>query len=281
MRIGEALRVVRIVTGLVAITLTLLPLQLLALRFGWRLRKTIPQWWHRGFLGLAGIRVHIHGVPAHTPHGLLLAANHVSWLDISILGSITPLSFIAKDEVRDWGVFGKLAQWQETMFIARQHRTKTRQQVAAIGQRLDAGETLVLFPEGTTSDGNFIYRFKSSLFGALGLTGAQADGTHCVQPVAIVYSRLHGQPMGRYDRPLVAWPGDVELLPHALGVLSKGVVDVDVCFGAPIQANAQIDRKKLTAQVQATVSTMAAAALRGRLTPSHLPQSALMGHDDE
>lgn len=281
MRLAETLRIIRVGVGIVALSVLLVPVQLLALRFSWGLRKKLPVIWHRWALRLLGIRVHVHGCPAHDASGTLLAANHVSWLDIPVMGSITPLSFIAKDEMLDWGIFGKLAQWQETIFVARDRRTDVGNQADAIATRLNAGDTLVLFPEGTTSDGNFIYSFKSSLFGALGLTGKDADTAHAVQPVSIVYTGLHGLPMGRYDRPLAAWPGDIELMPHLMKIVREGVIDVDVRFGDVIYAGRQTKRKELTAQVQRAVSQMAAAALRGRLPPSHTPQTGLLGHDDE
>lgn len=281
MRLSETLRIIRIVVGVILISLLMVPLQVLALRFGWALRKKLPVLWHRCVLWLMSIRVFVHGQPAQRPHGTLLAANHVSWLDIVVLGAITPLSFISKDEVLGWGIFGKLAQWQQTIFITRERRTDVANQADAIAHRLNAGDTLVLFPEGTTSDGNFIYGFKSSLFGALGLTGDRADMVHAVQPVAIAYTRLHGMPMGRYDRPLAAWPGDIELMPHLVKVLRHGVLDVDVCFGDVIEAGPQTSRKQLTADVQRSVSQMAAAALRGRLASSHQRQSGLRGHNDE
>lgn len=274
-------RFARVIVGLFFLTAMLLPFHLLALGMRWPARKTIPVKWHRGVLALLGIRVHVHGAPHISDTGLLLAANHVSWVDIAVMGSVAPLSFIAKDEVRDWGVFGKLARWQRTVFITRERRADTHRQASAISQRLDEGDTLVLFPEGTTSDGNFIYPFKSSLFGALGLTGTQAKSAHWVQPVALVYTRLHGLPMGRYDRPLVAWPGDIELMPHLLEVVRRGVIDVEVCFGDPVQAGPHSDRKQITADMHRTVKQMASAALRGRLTPSQPAQSGLSGHDDE
>lgn len=281
MGLSETLRIIRIVVGVILISLLMVPLQVLALRLGWRLRKKLPVLWHRCVLWLMSIRVRVHGQPAKNIHGTLLAANHVSWLDIVVLGSITPLSFISKDEVLGWGIFGKLAQWQETIFITRERRTDVANQADAIARRLNAGDTLVLFPEGTTSDGNFIYAFKSSLFGALGLTGENANMVHTVQPVAIAYTGLHGMPMGRYDRPLAAWPGDIELVPHLVNVLRHGVLDVDVCFGDVIEAGPQTNRKQLTTQVQSAVSQMAAAALRGRLASSHQRKSGLLGHDDE
>lgn len=281
MRLAETLRIMRIATGLVVVSAVMVPLQVLALRFGWRVAKTLPVLWHRAVLRLTGIRVHVHGAPDRSPRGLLLAANHISWLDIVVLGSVTPLSFISKDEVRGWGMFGKLAQWQQTVFITRERRTDVAKQANAIAARLMQGDTLVLFPEGTTSDGNFIYPFNSSLFGALGLTGAGAETVHAVQPVAIAYTRLHGLPMGRYDRPLAAWPGDIELTPHLMKILRHGVIDVDVCFGEVIEAGPQTDRKALTAAVQRAVAQMAAAALRGRFPPSHSSKTGLLGHHDE
>lgn len=265
---GRLLRPLRIVLAGFTATLVLLPVHLIALRTRHRWRKTIPVLWHRWIARSLSMRVNVYGdLHPVGDAGLLIASNHVSWLDIVAFGAVQPVSFIAKNEVRSWPLFGRLARWQECIFVARDVRTSVRDQAHEIADRINAGDTLVLFPEGTTSDGNFIYKFKSSLFGALGI-GEDDGAARVVQPVAIAYTHWHGMPMGRFDRPLAAWPGDIELMPSLKRILQEGVIDVAVIFGEPVHVTRDMDRKKLTRIVEDSVRTLISDALRGRLPPS-------------
>ncbi|MCI5077893.1 lysophospholipid acyltransferase family protein [Oricola sp.] len=276
------IRLTFILTTLVAMTALMAPVQILAIRRGRPLRRRLPHGWHRIASRLLGLRVTVHGRPArHDGIGVLIAANHASWLDIVALGAATPVSFVAKHEIAGWSGVSTLAKLQETIFIERARRGTAGEQAARIRERLARGDTIVLFPEGTTSDGNFILPFKSALFGAVGVEAGRradaskdkpgGDGPIHVQPVAIVYTRVHGVPMGRYDRPVAAWPGDVELGPHVLGVLAAGALDVSIIFGEPIVATQMPDRKALAAACEEAVRAMASEALRGR---AQLPSGA-------
>src|SRR5206468_8064053 len=138
----------------------------------------------------------------------LFAANHISYTDITILGSLIPGSFIAKTEVAGWPFFGWLAKLQRSVFVDRRvHSTATQRD--AISDRLAAGDALILFPEGTSGDGNRVLPFKSALFGALERGKDLPPVT--VQPVSLAYARLDGMPIGRLYRPFFAWYGSVEL----------------------------------------------------------------------
>ncbi|SKA23567.1 lysophospholipid acyltransferase family protein [Consotaella salsifontis] len=259
-------RIAFTVVALALLTAVLLPLQLLATRFGWRIARRLPLLWHRIACPLMGLRVHIRGVPASS-RPLLLVANHSSWADIPALGRIMELSFIAKSEVRDWPVFGWLARLQRSVFIDRGERRSVGLQVDAVADRLNAGEVMVLFAEGTTSDGNEVLPFKTSLFGAAqaALRLAEADEVS-IQPVAIAYTKANGMPLGRYYRPLLAWPGDVPLGPHLLAALKEGALDAEIVFGEPMRITAESDRKKVARTVETEVSRLLTEALRGRPT---------------
>lgn len=258
------LRIALGVFVLLAVTLLLLPLQLLGLRFNWKIRRVLPRFWHRVACRVLGIRVRVHGT-LETKRPLLLAANHASWKDILVLGSVADVVYIAKSDVRDWPVFGILARLQATIFVEREQRQKTGEQVNEIAERLTAGEIVVLFPEGTTSDGNRLLEVKSSLFGAAASAVPHApDGIVHVQPVSIAYTGLHGMAMGRYHRPIAAWPGDIELLPHLMGILRAGAVDVDVDFGERVDYERTSNRKEVSRTVEARIRAMLGARLRGR-----------------
>lgn len=258
------LRIAIGVIVLLAVTLLLLPFQLLGLRFNWKIRRFLPRLWHRVACRVLGIRVRVHGV-LEAKRPLLLAANHASWKDILVLGSVADVVYIAKSEVRGWPVFGVLARLQATIFVEREQRQKTGEQVNEIAERLAAGEIVVLFPEGTTSDGNRLLEVKSSLFGAAASAVPHApDGIVHIQPVSIAYTGLHGMAMGRYHRPIAAWPGDIELMPHLMGILRAGAVDVDVDFGERVDYTRTSNRKAVSRTVEARIRAMLGARLRGR-----------------
>ena len=257
----------RIVIGLVillAATLVLLPVQLIGLRFNLKIRRYVPRLWHRVACRVLGLRIRVHGM-LETARPLLIAANHASWKDILVLGSVADVVYIAKSEVRGWPVFGVLARLQATIFVEREQRQKTGDQVDEIARRMTDGEIVVLFPEGTTSDGNQLLEIKTSLFGAAASAVPHAPaGVVHIQPVSIAYTGVHGMAMGRFHRPIAAWPGDIELLPHLLGVAREGAVDVDVDFGERVDYTRASNRKVVSREVGARIRAMLGARLRGR-----------------
>ena len=136
----------------------------------------------------------------------------MSWLDILVISSICPVAFIAKKEVANWPIVGITAKLTNTIFVDRTRRHQTSEVNAEIAMRLAQGDPVVLFAEGTSNDGNRVLEFRSALVGAV----AQVDPAHQVllQPVSVGYTRIQGIPMGRQHRPLVAWYGDIDFVPH-------------------------------------------------------------------
>lgn len=260
----DRLRGAFVVVQVLAITAVLLPLHLLARWRRWPLRKATARTWHRLTAHAMGLRIRVHGELAVTAdHGVLIAANHGSWLDIVALGATAPVSFIAKEEVTQMPGFGHLARLQDSVFVARGARASTRAQAEEIAGRLAHGDAMVLFPEGTTSCGNFVLPFKSALFGALGMGGGET-GEKWVQPVAIAYISADGIPMGRQGRQLAAWPGDTGMTSHLGRILREGRIDIAIAFGEPIRVTAATNRKQLAARAEETVRAMMSALLRGR-----------------
>ncbi|MGO4706524.1 lysophospholipid acyltransferase family protein [Microvirga sp. 2MCAF38] len=229
-----------------------IPLQMLALRFGWRLMHHAPTMFHRVFLSLFGIRVIEHGSPPDKRKATLVLANHVSWLDISVIGSLRPLSFIAKSEVATWPVVGLFARLQRSVFLDRQRRKATVEVNGAVAQRLAKGDVMVLFPEGTTGDGTRLLPFRSSIVGAAqaALSDPNVD-TLDLQPLAIAYTRRNGLPITRRDRPFIAWYGDMELAPHLVEILTGGPLDVVVTWGPSIAIDGH--RKQATTAAEIAV----------------------------
>jgi len=260
-----ALRLIFVMGAFVLLTITLLPVQMIALGLGHSVMRRLPRWWHRIMCKTIGLRVRSHG-SLSTDRPLLLVSNHVSWKDILVLGSVADVVFIAKSEVRSWPVLGWLARLQRSVFVVRAERRKTGAQISEVSERLLSGEVVVLFAEGTTSDGNRVMPFNSSLFGAASAALAHApEGKVHIQPVSIAYVGIHGMAMGRYHRPVAGWPGDVALGPHLLRVIRNGALDVDVVFGDAITFDAATDRKKTARLVEARVRDGLNAALRGKL----------------
>ncbi|PYE89210.1 lysophospholipid acyltransferase family protein [Phyllobacterium leguminum] len=258
------LRIALVLLGMATLMLALVPIQYILLKIGAGRASAIPRYFHRIMAWLLGFRIHVHGAMTKD-RPLLLVSNHISWTDIILLSTVGDISFIAKTEVRDWPLFGTLSLLQRSVFVERDRRGKTGEQASQIAERLVAGDVMVLFAEGTTSDGNRVLPFKTSLFGAASAaireTGAE---TVAVQPVAIVYTKLHGIPMGRFHRPVASWPGDVELMPHLKGILREGAIDVDIRFGEPVVIAKGTDRKQLARTMEDRVRAMLLTSLMGR-----------------
>ena len=228
---------------------------------------TLPRFYHRRCCHILGIRVRAIGRPA-ADRPVLFAANHVSYLDITVLGSLLDASFIAKTEVAGWPLFGWLARLQRSVFIDRRAHS-TAQQRDSIAARLAANEALILFPEGTSGDGTRLLPFKSALFGvAEQVTGQAADpgaaGAVTVQPVSIAYTRLDGIPIGRALRPFFAWYGSMSLAPHLWRMLGLGRLEVVVEFHPPTSLAACGSRKALARYCEQRVAQGLAEALSGR-----------------
>jgi 1-acyl-sn-glycerol-3-phosphate acyltransferase len=245
------------------LTLALMPVQLLAVACRWPLRKRLPHWYHRRTCRLLGLEIESHGQPS-SGHPTLYVANHVSYLDIEVLGSLLKASFVAKAEVATWPFFAWLARLQETVFVERRaHRAAEHRD--EMSRRLEAGDDLVLFAEGTSGDGNAILSFKSALFSVA--ERRPHDRPLTVQPVSIAYTRLDGLPLGRYLRPFLAWYGDMELGSHLWHAISLGRVTVVVEFHEPVTLEQFGSRRALSDYCYEVVSRGVAAALSGRPQP--------------
>ena len=253
LRLGLALVAVGIGTTLVAVS------QYTILKTGIASEHFVPRMWHKLITRLLGMRVHVEGRMSQD-RPLLLAANHISWTDIMVIGGIANLHFVAKAEVGRWPLMGKLSRLQRTVFVERENRRASGEQASELGRRLAEGDVMLLYAEGSTSDGNVILPFKSTLFGAAQMAIAETDLERVtVQSVTIAYSRLHGMPMGRFHRRHTAWIGDRKLWPHIQAMLGEGGIDVEVRFGEPVEFTAATNRKEIARRLEGEVrSTMAA-----------------------
>jgi 1-acyl-sn-glycerol-3-phosphate acyltransferase len=275
------IRVALIALAFFALTLLLLPFQLIGLLFDLRLQRSIPHLYHRILCALIGVRIREIGIRSTASPALILS-NHVSWLDICVVSALSPVVFVAKSEVAGWPVLGWLAKLQRTVFINRQSRHRTGAAAGEIAGRLLGGDAVVLFAEGTSSDGTRVLPFRSALVGAV--HHALGNSTHhtsiIVQPMSLAYVGFGGVPMGRALRERVAWYGDADLMPHLARVLASGAIDVTVSWGEAVAYDVNADRKTIAREAEKSVRRMTAAALRAGppATAAPVPDPPLPEH---
>jgi 1-acyl-sn-glycerol-3-phosphate acyltransferase len=245
----------------------------------WLLGKLgLPGWgficsnYYRLLCALLRIRVRVDGTPVRD-RAVLYVSNHVSWVDIVVIGSLAPVAFVAKREVRSWPLVGITAEMQRTVFVDRHRRHQTADAVGEMVKRLAGGTSVVLFAEGTSSDGNRVLPFRSALLGAVKHMAAhsEAAGQILIQPMSICYTSTHGIALGRQHRPLVAWYGDLDFMPHIKEFIARGAVDAVVSYGEPVKIDAAVDRKALSRRLEGAVRGMMAAALLKRPLPAPEP----------
>lgn len=240
-------------------TALLLPFQVVAVGLDLRLAARIPVLYHRGNLRLFKVAVMVEGERS-LRRPTLYVANHSSYFDIPILAGLVPGSFVAKAEIRGWPVLGLLARLQRSVFVDRR-LAGTRGARDEIERRLVAGDDLILFPEGTTGDGNRLLAFRTSLFGIA--DGSLAGGRLAVQPVTIAYTHRNGMPLGHVSRALIAWFGDTPLASHFWSIIRGGRLTVAVVLHPVVDATDFASRKALAAHCHGVIGRGLEAALRG------------------
>ena len=184
-------------------------------------RVRLLQGWCRGSLDAFDVQVTVAGNPS-TP--CLLASNHLSYLDILVYSSILPSAFVSKAEVGRWPFFGQFAKDGGTIFVQREDRAALRSANQQVVNYLRSGIAVMLFPEGTTTDGSHVLRFHSSML------QPAIDAAVPVVPCAISYEVSEGTERD------VAWWRDMTLGPHVWMLLGKKAIRAKVVFGQPISA---------------------------------------------
>lgn len=216
-----------------------------------RQRRPVTPWITQGVcraaLVLLGLRLDVSGRAAEGRGALV--SNHASWLDIFALNACQRVCFVAKAEVRGWPGIGLLARATGTVFI-RRARGEAAGQTALLRERIAAGDRLALFPEGTSTDGHRVLRFKPTLLAALAPTDS-------LQPVSLIYTAPSGA-----DPRALAWYGEMELAPHLFWVLARrGRGAVAVIRHPQLRVDAFAGRKELAAAAEAAVRAPVAAAV--------------------
>jgi 1-acyl-sn-glycerol-3-phosphate acyltransferase len=221
--------------------------------------KTIAQ--------MLGLQVRVIGAPLARAPGrrpVIYVCNHSSWLDIPALGGSLRACFVSKDDVAGWPIVGTIARLGRTVFVSRSRQGIGRER-DQMQERLAAGDALILFPEGTSSDGARVLPFHSSFFAA-----AYGEAKPLIQPVSVVYDRLANLPVSHSSRSVFAWYGDMELAPHVWRIAQWRGKRVTLLFHTPLDPAAYASRKALS-QAAWQIVADGAATLRQNRPASPLP----------
>ncbi|MEH6474534.1 MAG: lysophospholipid acyltransferase family protein [Sneathiella sp.] len=224
----------------------------------------MPQIFHRGLCKLLRVKVVCHGEPSEI-RPTLFVINHISWLDIPVIGKALQGSFVAKDEVETYPVIGLFAKLQETIFIA-QTRPSIKTHQDDLQTHLENGDNMFLFPEGTPSNGLVTHDFKSTYF-SLAETHS-GDKALCVQPVTLAYSQMDNMYVTRNIMKTIAWVGNESLLSHMWEFLKSGSVTAELRFHAPVTIDAYDSRKEMAADCQLVIAEGLSRAMTNRPEPN-------------
>jgi len=191
-------------------------------------RAECAEWLHQSCArGLSAINVHLASTGALPSHGLIVC-NHLSYLDILVMSAVLPCVFVSNAEVEQWPIIGRYARWAGSVFVQRHDRADAARASASVAESLQIGVPVVLFPEGTTTDGQSVLRFHSTMLQPAIDAGAQ------VTPCSIRYELDDGA----VERE-VCWWGDMALLPHVLNLLAKKTIRATITFGKPMPATGE------------------------------------------
>ena len=228
-------------------------------------RRRLVGWWSAKLVRIIGLEVRVCGdPPVRGETGAMIAANHVSWLDIFAISSVRPTRFIAKSEIRDWPLAGWIAERAGTIFIRRERRRDTARINERVHTALQEGDCVGLFPEGTTTEGDALLAFHTSLF-----EPAVANAAH-VHPCGVRYVR----PDGSTCRAM-AYVGEISFMQSlGLAIRQRGVV-VHVAFAPAIEAAGR-DRREVARLAEASVASLLGLPPRDTAprTPRGLPAVA-------
>lgn len=242
-RLGLRLLLLTLWTGICV------PFLYLGSRFELTCHNWIVRQYNRGIVWIMGAKLKIHGtIERNKP--TLYVCNHASYYDIHALASIIPGVFLAKDDILEWPVVGQLCGISGSVFISRDPQ-KTLENMAKI--KNNKSKSFILFPEGTTTDGNRVKKFNSAFFGLV----TQLDSYHpmVVQPLSIAYTRLAGIPMGSHYRPYFSWFGDMDLVSHIRDALAFSSVTIEITAHPTIEGETLKDRKKVATLCEQLITT--------------------------
>ncbi len=232
---------------------TCLPFQAAARAFNLKARRTIPVFFHRVLTRfILGMRIEVVGAPV-TARPAFFVCNHMSYADIPVIGSVIPASFVARADSARWPLLGLLAKLQDSVFVERGRRAQSRAQNQKLSSFLESGGGLVLFPEGTSSDGRGVLPFKSTLLQA----AFDAPPDLAIQPVTLAC--LNDDGLGR----LYPWHGEMNFPGHAWPFLQVPRFVLRLTFHPPVAAAQFAGRKNLAERLHATLLSAPCGVAKG------------------
>lgn len=225
---------------------------------GVRLQAKIFRLWARGTARIAGLQIEVDGAPPAGP--FFLVANHLSYLDVVVLAAHVDATFVAKADVAGWPLVGRLCRAVGTVFLDRTRKRDLLRVLPIVERRLAAGSGVVVFAEGTTSDGSGVLEFRSSLFAAAVRSGL---------PVHVATLTYATPPAAPHPARAVCWWGDMDFVPHLLALLRLPGCAARLGFARhPI---ADTDRKRLARRAQAEVARRFVPVRRGEIACQPAP----------
>jgi lyso-ornithine lipid O-acyltransferase len=278
--VARRARVLRRGLALLAWTLPAMLIQTVCLILPGHAKVRFARIYWAVFTRLIGIRVRVIGTPVRRSgdRRVIYVSNHSSWADVPVVGGVLDGRFVAKKEVAGWPVIGAIAWLGRTVFVSRS-RASTGKERDAIRRVLKAGDNLILFPEGTSSDGSRVLPFRTSFFAVAEVQGREdRSALPLIQPVSVVYDRLGGLPAGRASRPVFAWYGDMDIASHFWRLTQNIGLRATVLVHAPLDPARFADRKALSQAVWQIVADGASTLRQNRpAAPLDLPEQNASG----
>ncbi len=263
-RLLRQIRALRRAIWIVGMILVSMPIQAVLLLIPGRQKVDFAAFFWKTIARFLGLRVRTIGVPVRQgtlrqgSRPVIYVCNHSSWADIPAVGGVIKACFVSKDDVAGWPIVGTVARLGRTVFVTR-NRTGTLRERDEMQEKLAGGDALILFPEGTSSDGSRVLPFRSSFFAA-----AYGEVKPIIQPVSVVYDRLAGLPVSHATRAVFAWYGDMDLAPHVWQLAQWQGKRVTLLFHTPLDPLDYPDRKALAAATWQAVADGAAALRQNR-----------------
>ena len=178
----------------------------------------------------------------------LLVSNHLSYLDIMVMSSLVPSSFVTSVEMKNTPVLGQIVILAGCLFVERRNKSKIKNEIKDIEDALKSGLNVVVFPEATSTNGESVLNFKRSLFQASANTGA------AVTPITINYTQINGKTVDKSNRDFVCWYGDMDFASHLWKLCHQKEIRVSIKFSENIEPTPEADTAWLRDTAYAKVS---------------------------
>ncbi|MDI2089854.1 lysophospholipid acyltransferase family protein [Commensalibacter oyaizuii] len=272
-------RAFRKIAGMLGWTALCIPVQSVFIKFPKNTKIKFARFYWRTVCRILGVELRVFGkikesyqypvksknAPAEINRPVLYVANHTSWLDIAVAGGLLPASFVAKEETGSWPIISILCRLGRVLYVSRQRQSTLKEQLT-MEQRLKDGGSLILFPEGTSTEGSHVLPFLSSFFVLAKPLGKQPVEYEIpvIQPISIVYDRLDMLPVTRVQRPVYSWYGEMELAPHLWDFCKRSHMRASIIFHEPVYPENFKNRKQLAQKTWEIIAKGAATLRQGK-----------------